>query len=308
MKKIKFNHCITAVALLVSTSATAQTTTAAPATSDPNQSFYYVIGGLLIIILFMAATMLRLVKLIAEQHYHLIHGKPMEVKAETEREDYISKIFKSLTASVPKGIEKDVMLEHNYDGIRELDNRMPPWLRYIFLGTVCFAAVYLLVFQVYHIGKNPTEEYAEELKKADAQKATMLLTAGSSVDESTVKLLTDAASLSAGKIIFLSKCAPCHGQLGEGNVGPNLTDDYWLHGGTVNDIFKTVRYGVPSKGMVSWNGILNPEEMAAVASYITTLHGSNPPNAKAPQGVIAAPQVAISDSSAVKPDTSKTKI
>lgn len=314
MKKNKFKLFAAAGFLVMTVPAMAQQsatgTSATAASFATYQNFYYVIGGLLILMFFMVLTMFRLVKLISEQHYIITHGKEMEseaVHAEHKvKDDWFLKTWKSLTASVPKGVEKDVMLNHNYDGIRELDNRMPPWLRYIFISTVVAAITYLLVFHVYHIGKLPKEEYAAELQRAEEQKALMLQTAGSSVDESNVKLLTDATSIAAGKSIFIGKCSPCHGQMGEGGVGPNLTDDYWLHGGAIADIFKTIKYGVPAKGMVSWTGILKPEEMENVASYVMTLHGTNPPNPKAPQGDKFVPQTTVAtDSSTTAPGTIK---
>ncbi|MBX7108703.1 MAG: c-type cytochrome [Chitinophagales bacterium] len=311
MKKFKANLFIAAILFTFSFPAAAQEVATTASSFQAYQSFYYVIGALLIVMFFMVLTMLRLAKLISEQHYHILHGKPMETASavqQQQKEDWMSKMWKNLTASVPKGVEKDVMLDHNYDGIRELDNRMPPWLQYIFISTVLAAVSYLFVFHVYHIGKLPREEYAAELQMAADQKSKMLLTAGSAVDESSVKQLTDATALAGGKSIFIAKCAACHGQLGEGGVGPNLTDDYWLHGGSISEIFKTVKYGVPAKGMVSWTGILKPEEMQTVASFIMSLHGTNPPNPKAPQGDKLVPQITTTaDSAAASVDTTKVK-
>jgi len=236
---------------------------------------------------------------------------PIEEEAVHEikkRDDMLSNLWKSLTRSNPAGKQKDVMLDHNYDGIHELDNIMPPWLQLILYGTIGFAIVYLLVYHVYDAGKLPKEEYAYELQMAQQQKEARLKLVGASVDENSVKQLTDAANLGTGKTIFIARCSPCHGQLGEGNVGPNFTDDYWLHGGTVNDIFKTVKYGVPAKGTVPWQGVLKPEEMQDVVSYLMSLHGTNPPNAKAPQGVLFTPQAATSDSTAIRNDSTIVKI
>lgn len=293
--------------LLVALPAVAQNTGVAATSYQP---FYYVIGGLLIVIFFMMLTMLRLAKLIAEQQYQIIHGKVKEVEtaAEKIKNGWFEKTWKSLTASVPKGVEKDVMLDHDYDGIRELDNRMPPWLQYIFVASVSTAVIYLFVFHVYHFGKLPKEEYAAELQQAEIQKTMLLQTAAASIDESSVKLLTDASSLAAGKTIFISRCSPCHGQLGEGGVGPNLTDDYWLHGGSIGEVFKIVRYGVPAKGMVSWAGILKAEEMERVSSFILSMKGSNPPNPKAPQGDKYIPKaIVVSDTTLAVMDTTKIK-
>ncbi len=308
MKKNKLNLLITTLALLFTFPAVAQQT--GSATGPSYQPFYYVIGGLLIVIFFMVLTMLRLARLIAEQHYRIIHGKAMETETAVERtsDSWLAKTWKGLTASVPKGMERDVMLDHDYDGIRELDNRMPPWLQYIFVVSVATAIIYILIYHVYNIGMLPLEEYATELQRADDQKAKMLLTAGSSIDESSAKLLTDASSLAAGKTIFIARCAACHGQLGEGGVGPNLTDDYWLHGGSINEVFKVVKYGVPAKGMVSWTGILKPEEMETVSSFILSMQGTAPPNPKAPQGEKYVAKVVAADSTVAPADTAKIKL
>ena len=271
-----------------------------------------------LVLLFQSVVIRRLTGLVHEQQYKIKHGKEMPIEEEATREikkrdDVLSNLWKSLTRSNPAGKQKDVMLDHNYDGIQELDNIMPPWLQLILYGTIVFAVIYILIYHVYDTGKLPKEEYAYELQMAQQQKDARLKLVGASVDETSVKQLTDAASLGTGKTIFIARCSPCHGQLGEGNVGPNFTDDYWLHGGTVNDIFKTVKYGVPAKGMVPWQGVLKPEEMQDVVSYVMSLHGTNPPNAKAPQGVLFTPSaasdstVAKNDSTTAKTDTIKVK-
>ena len=109
--------------------------------------------------------------------------------------------------------------------------------------------------------------------------------AANQVDENTVKLVTDPEVIGAGKAVFMQNCKPCHGEHAEGNVGPNLTDDYWLHGSKINDLFKTIKYGVAGKGMPTWEKQLSPKQIADVANYVKSLHGTNPANPKAPQGV-----------------------
>src|SRR6478735_8271351 len=104
------------------------------------------------------------------------------------------------------------------------------------------------------------------------------------VDENSVKLLTAKDKLQSGEAIYQKNCVACHGKLGEGGVGPNLTDAYWLHGGDIQSVFKTIKYGVPSKGMIPWQTQLSPAQIQEVASYINTFKGTNPPNGKAPQG------------------------
>jgi cytochrome c oxidase cbb3-type subunit 3 len=117
-------------------------------------------------------------------------------------------------------------------------------------------------------------------------KNEFLKKAAALVDETSVVILTDAASLVKGKSSYITKCATCHGQYGEGLVGPNLTDAYWIHGGGIKDVFKTIKYGWPEKGMISWESQITPMEMQQISSYIITLKGTKPANPKAPQGII----------------------
>ncbi len=180
--------------------------------------------------------------------------------------------------------EVDLDMGHNYDGIRELDNKLPPWWKYGFYATMVFAVIYLWRYHVSHSAPLPAEEYAIAVRQAEVDKEAYLKQAANSVDENTVKLLTSPADLAAGKAVFESVCLACHGKYGEGLVGPNLTDNYWLHGGSIQEIFKTIKYGWPDKGMKSWKDDYSPAQLAQVASYVKSLGGTNPPNPKAPQG------------------------
>ena len=195
------------------------------------------------------------------------------------------KFLNFLTKSTPLEKEKEILLDHDYDGIHELDNRIPPWFHALFWGAIIFAVVYLVKFHVIGDGNVMEQEYSEEIQAAVLQKQILLKT-GALLNEETVTLLSDAAALQEGKDIFQKNCVACHGQNGEGLVGPNLTDDYWIHGGGIKNIFLTVKNGVPSKGMISWQTQLTPNQMQAVSSYVISLHGTNPPNAKAPEGNI----------------------
>ena len=186
--------------------------------------------------------------------------------------------------------ERDTMLlDHDYDGIQEMDYGMPPWLTAFFLITVGYAVIYLVNFYGTGIIKPASEEYAIEMEEAqiaiDAWKAKQ----ANLVDESNVEISSDAAVLSAGMEIYMKECKVCHGAEGEGGVGPNMTDDYWIHGGDIASIFSTIKYGVPEKGMISWQTKLSPADMAAVSSYITTFRGTNPANGKEPQGELYVP-------------------
>ncbi|AFN74752.1 cbb3-type cytochrome c oxidase subunit III [Melioribacter roseus P3M-2] len=188
-----------------------------------------------------------------------------------------------LDRSAPLDKEQEMLLDHNYDGIRELDNRVPPWFQILFYGTIIWAAGYLINYHVIGDGQVQLNEYKYEIEQANLQRE-ILIKSGAFINEETVSFVDDAAALSEGKEIFVKNCASCHGQNGEGLIGPNLTDDYWIHGGGIKNIFKVIKYGVPQKGMISWESQIEPKKIQAVASYIITLHGTNPPNPKAPEG------------------------
>ena len=193
---------------------------------------------------------------------------------------------RKLTNAIPLELEATVMTDHEYDGIRELDNNLPPWWKYGFYFTILFGFVYIYNYHIAHSSPLQLQEYTSELAEADSLKKEQLKNAAASIDETNVIALLDASSLSSAKSIFIGNCANCHGQNGEGGVGPNMTDDYWIHGGGIQNIFKTIKYGVPAKGMIAWQAQLKPEAIQKVASYILTLQGTNPANGKAAQGTI----------------------
>lgn len=190
---------------------------------------------------------------------------------------------------VPKDKEADIDLGHEYDGIRELDNSLPPWWVWMFYGTIIWAAVYIWYYHVSGKGPNQEQEYIAAMEMGEAQKAKYLASRADAIDEKTVTILTAEADIAEGKEIYVANCLVCHGANGEGTVGPNFTDKYWIHGGSINNIFSTIKYGVPEKGMISWQSQLRPAAMQKVASYILTLQGTNPPNAKEPQGELYEP-------------------
>ena len=193
-------------------------------------------------------------------------------------------IWTKLMGLKPISEEKDIMMEHEFDGISELDNPTPAWFMGLFYATVIFAIVYLLNYHVFEWSPLQDEEYAIEMKTAETEKAAFLAKSGNLIDENSVKESNDAGIIAAGKAVYNQNCIACHGALGEGTVGPNLTDEFWLHGGTVNAIFKTIKYGVPEKGMISWEKTLTPKQTADVSNFILSLKGTNPPNPKAAQG------------------------
>ncbi|HSP87420.1 MAG TPA: cbb3-type cytochrome c oxidase N-terminal domain-containing protein [Ignavibacteriaceae bacterium] len=206
----------------------------------------------------------------------------------------ISKVKNHITGLVPLEKEKDILLDHDYDGIKELDNRIPPWFNYLFLVTILFAVYYMIDYHILGTGLLPKQEYEEEIRIAAVERE-QLINSGAFLNENSVTLLSDETSLLSGKDIFKKNCIPCHGENGQGTVGPNLTDEYWIHGSGIRNVFTTIKYGVQAKGMVSWQGTLNPTQIQEVASYIVSLQGTNPPNAKQPEGTKFS-----------EPDSSKT--
>ncbi len=190
-----------------------------------------------------------------------------------------------LTKAVPIEQEKDILLDHNYDGIRELDNHLPPWWVYLFYGTVVFAIVYMFNYHVLNIAPLSIEEYEQSMQTAAIQVAAYKKTQANNIDESNVAFVKDdKAAIESGKALYVENCVACHGQNLEGGTGPNLTDAYWIHGGDIQSVFKTIKYGVAQKGMIAWEKKLKPDEMQNISTYILTLQGTKPLNAKEPQG------------------------
>jgi cytochrome c oxidase cbb3-type subunit III len=180
----------------------------------------------------------------------------------------------------PKDNERP-LLEHASDGIQELDNLLPRWWVWLFWICNVFAFLYMLYFHVLNLGYSQAAAYAKEAQAGEQIKSASLATFESNL--SSLEPSKDNAEIERGRNIFITYCAPCHRQDGGGLVGPNLTDDYWIHGATYHDSLKTIINGVPAKGMLTWRGVLKPEEIKSVASFIYTLRGSNPPNPKAPE-------------------------
>lgn len=205
-------------------------------------------------------------------------SKPFSFKAWWKSLD--ARLF---TKAIPLEKEADHILDHDYDGIQELDNSLPPWWKYGFYITIVFSVFYFMRYHVWKTGPDPEQEYNTEMATAAKQIEEYRKKAGDMVDEKTVTL-ADVKGIEEGAKIFQTACMACHGGKGEGGVGPNLTDKFWLHGGTINDVFKTIKYGVPEKGMQAWEKTYSPSQIKNIASYIRSIAGTNPPNGKAPQG------------------------
>ncbi|MBW2962074.1 cbb3-type cytochrome c oxidase N-terminal domain-containing protein [Mesonia aestuariivivens] len=207
-----------------------------------------------------------------------------EKESRAQRFVWFKKTYHKLVGRKPLDQEDEIVLDHDYDGIKELDNNLPPWWIYLFYATILFAGVYLVRFHIFQ-DYNQIEEYEAEVVEAKIAIAEYKKTAKNLVDVNTVELLTEASDLAAGKNIFQTNCAACHKPDGGGGIGPNLTDKYWILGGGIKNVFKTVtKGGRSSKGMVAWEGTLKPVERAQVASYVISLQGTTPAEPKEPQG------------------------
>jgi len=172
---------------------------------------------------------------------------------------------------------KDELLDHNYDGIQEYDNPMPGWWVYLFLITIVWGVAYLYYYHVSSSATGQIDEYLAEVKAAEKN-------IPNDIKNFKFTLISDQASLESGKVIYEKNCVSCHGKFGEGNIGPNLTDKFWIHGGSFENVVTTILEGVPAKSMISWKTILKPVEVQKVASYVWGLYNTNPPNPKPPQG------------------------
>ncbi|SDQ24312.1 cbb3-type cytochrome c oxidase N-terminal domain-containing protein [Flagellimonas zhangzhouensis] len=231
-------------------------------------------------------------------------GKERYLEAKTKKYEWtwVQNLMKKLTRTKAIEKEEEIILDHNYDGIRELDNVLPPWWVYLFYVTIIFGVIYLVRFHV--IGEyDQALEYEQEVAAAKIEIEEYKRTAKDLVDVNTVELLTDASDLSAGESIFQSNCVACHMADGGGGIGPNLTDAYWINGGGIKNVFNTISEGGrPGKGMIAWKQSLKPAEMAQVASYVITLGGTTPANPKEAEGDLwkdpDAPQTNESESEA----------
>jgi cytochrome c oxidase cbb3-type subunit 3 len=257
-----------------------------------------VIGLMLItavMLLCVAILMLKVIKFYVKESINPTPFATPQDKEKRRLEEEALQVMKAKKPSIwtklmqlkPMEQEKDLVMEHKFDGIAELNNPTPAWFMILFYGTIIFAIGYLLTYDVLGYGKSQEEEYVAEIEQAAEAKVAFLANpanAANAVNENNMKQSKDEAVIKNGASLFANRCTPCHGEHAEGIVGPNLTDEYWLHGGTAKDVFKTIKYGVPEKGMIAWEKSLSAQQLSDLTNYILSLKGTKPAGAKAPQG------------------------
>jgi len=267
--------------------------------NDPMTPLYIVFAFVfivLVLVIVVSVMLLRTVNLLIEQADR--KNAAEKGVAYVAPQTVWTKISQKLNDSVPLEKEKDIDLGHEYDGIRELDNHLPPWWKWLFYATIAWSFVYLVVYHVSDSLPLQGEEYNQEVAQAEEQVRLYQATQPkATIDVNTLTYSNDAAIIENGKAVFISNnCGSCHRNDGGGNtIGPNLTDAYWIHGGDVKSVFNTVKDGAIDKGMPAWGKLLSPTEVRDVSFFIMSLQGSNPPDAKGPQGELVAPATVASD-------------
>lgn len=250
---------------------------------------YPLVSLFLVVFLFIQVAIELVIMAIDRVTYNLLTE---EQRAKLDAADAIDftqsawyiKLKKFFNKSKPMEQEGEITLHHNYDGIQELDNVLPPWWINLFYVTILFGVIYLVRYHVMG-DTNQAQEFDKEMADAKIAVEEYKKTAKDLIDENSVTQLTDPADLAKGKEVFTTNCVACHRPDAGGAIGPNLTDEYWLLGGGIKNIFHTITNGGrDGKGMVAWKGTLKPSEIQAVASYVLSLKGSNPKDPKEPQG------------------------
>ena len=252
-------------------------------------------GIITILILGVSILLLKVMKIYIRE---TINPTPLATPAEKAARNAAAAALKALKKEKPPLLnrlmglkplseEKDLVMEHEFDGIAELDNPTPGRFMVLFYGSIIFAVVYMFNYEVLGWGPTQEQEYETELLQAEEAKAAFLAKPGNAknaVNENNMEQSKDAAIISSGTALYQNRCTPCHGDVGQGGVGPNLTDEFWIHGGKPGDVFKTIKYGVPEKGMIAWEKSLSAQQISDLTNYILSLQGSKPAGAKAAEG------------------------
>jgi cytochrome c oxidase cbb3-type subunit 3 len=293
-------------ALLVSFVSQAQATTQSSIWDEPMTKFYLVVSFIFVVSLLTVVALLYVLRVI-----NILAENAAREKAERAGNIYqpAPSFFKSfwdkINGFVPKEKEATLVMDHNYDGITELDNHLPPWWKWLFYVTIIWGVVYFFAYHVFNSLPLSISEYNNEVALANEQMQKMkTANPGPKIDEASVEITADAKMLDNGKSTFLNTCSSCHRKDGGGDIGPNLTDEYWKHGGNIKNLFKVVTNGVPGTNMVAWGGVMSPEAIRNVASYVLTLQGSKPANPKKPEGDLYKPEVKTVKSDTIKVQSS----
>ncbi|MBT8327264.1 MAG: c-type cytochrome [Bacteroidia bacterium] len=267
-------------------------------------------GGLSQPLLWIIYAVVALLLLVTYLLYQVTISLKKYVKGEYQNEEQKMYDQRSTWEKIfqvkPVGTDKDTIINEAHDGIYELANPPPPWFMFLFYGTILFAVIYFVRYSVTGTGLTQEEEYIAEMAIVEEDKTSSLTEEGASVDENTVVALTSAEDIASGKKIYIQNCKVCHADGGAGSVGPNLTDEFWKHGGGAKNIFKTIKYGVVEKGMTAWQDNLTPKMMQEVTSYILSLEGTNPPDAKEAEGDKWVPEAA-SDEAPTETEVTETE-
>jgi cytochrome c oxidase cbb3-type subunit III len=263
--------------------------------NHPMMLVYLVYAFILVVIVLVGWVAIYLMKIL-----NLITAQAEKEKADKLGIAYVpqptwwSRFSQTMNASIPLEREQDIELDHNYDGIKELDNHLPPWWKYLFYGTIAWSVIYVVVFHFSDTLPLSIGEYEHEVAMAEEQARKLKASQPKAeINEDALAFSPDSTLFIAnGKTVFLdNNCGSCHRNDGGGNsIGPNLTDEYWLHGGHIKDVFVTVKNGVVEKGMPAWGKSLSPQHVRDVTFFILSLQGTNPANAKKPQGEVSLKQ------------------
>lgn len=256
--------------------------------NDPLFPLYLVMG-----FVFLVALLVVLVAGYMVQVLNVFIRKAAEEKAAALGIPYVpepgywSTLWDRINALKPVEKEAEIMLDHNYDGITELDNHLPPWWKWLFYLTIIWSIAYMIVYHITDSLPLSDQEYQNEVTLAQEQKAKQLaLKPAVVIDENALQYSNDEVLIQSGRKVYVTNCASCHLANGEGSIGPNLTDEYWIHGGSIKDIYATIKNGVQEKGMIPWGPVLSAEQIRDVSFYIMSIRGTNPANPKPPQGTI----------------------
>lgn len=252
------------------------------ASMSSNDMMLMMVIGMLIIVMSVVAFVLFRISLVLQKMIPSNPNKVIDTEFALSMKERT--FWQKLAGLRPLKYEQTMMMEHAYDGILEIDNPIPAWFMTLFYGSLFVSVLYMFFYHVVGDGQIMTTEYKEQLVEGETIKQAYMKKYASLINENNVTFLKDETSMKEGKKIFTQNCVACHMADGGGGVGPNLTDEFWLHGGSVKSVYHTISEGVAEKGMIAWKKSLNPIQMQQVASYILSLKGTKPAKPKEPQG------------------------